>query len=55
VVLIDRQSGGREELAQQGYCLHSVFTLHEILDVLAEHGAITDEQRAQVIDWLTCA
>ena len=54
VVLIDRQSGGREELAQHGYRLHSVFTLHQILDVLAEHGAITHEQRAQVIEWLTC-
>ena len=55
VVLIDRQSGGREELAQHGYRLHSVFTLHQILDVLAEHGAITHEQHAQVLDWLTCA
>ena len=55
VVLIDRQGGGREELAGHGYRLHSVFTLGHILDVLACHGAISSEQRAKVLDWLTCA
>jgi uridine monophosphate synthetase len=55
VVLIDRQGGGREELAGHGYRLHSVFTLQEILDVLAAHGAISTAQRTQVLDWLTCA
>jgi len=53
VVLIDRQSGGREELAEHGCTLHSVFTLRQILDVLVAHGAISDEQREQVIDWLS--
>jgi uridine monophosphate synthetase len=53
VVLIDRQSGGREELAQHGCVLHSVFTLRQILDVLAAHGAISEEQREQVIAWLS--
>jgi uridine monophosphate synthetase len=32
VVLIDRQSGAAEALAGQGYRLHSVFTLTELLD-----------------------
>ena len=53
VVLIDRQSGGSEELAEHGCTLHSVFTLRQILDMLAAHGAISDEQREQVIDWLS--
>ena len=52
VVLIDRQSGGGEALAQQGYRLHSVFTLRQILDVLAVHGEISEEQKATVLDWL---
>jgi uridine monophosphate synthetase len=32
VVLIDRQSGAAESLAEQGYRLHSVFTLTALLD-----------------------
>ena len=52
VVLIDRQSGGREELARQGYRLHAVLTLRQILDVLAAHRHISEQQRIQVIDWL---
>ncbi len=55
VVLIDRQSGGREELAAHGYRLHSVFTLGQILDVLAAHSIVSGEQRAQVLDWLRCS
>jgi uridine monophosphate synthetase len=52
VVLIDRESGGREELAREGYRLHAVFTLHQILDVLAAQGEIDEEKRAQVLSWL---
>jgi len=52
VVLIDRQSGGRETLAQQGYRLHAVFTLRQILDVLAARGHISEEKRGEVINWL---
>ena len=32
MVLIDRQSGAAETLAQAGYRLHAVFTLAEMLD-----------------------
>jgi uridine monophosphate synthetase len=52
VVLIDRESGGREELERQGYRLHAVFTLRQILDVLAAHGEISEEQREHVLAWL---
>jgi uridine monophosphate synthetase len=52
VVLIDRESGGREELAREGYRLHTVFTLHQILDVLVAQGEINEEKRAQVLEWL---
>ena len=55
VVLIDRESGGREELARQGYHLHAVLTLHQILDVLAAQGQIGEAQRATVLDWLASA
>jgi uridine monophosphate synthetase len=52
VVLIDRQSGGRETLASRGYRLHAVLTLRQILDVLAAHGQIREGQKLQVLKWL---
>ena len=55
VVLIDRESGGREELARQGYRLHAVLTLRQILDVLAAGGEVDAQQRATVLDWLAGA
>ena len=48
VVLIDREGGGRETLAREGLRLHAVLTLRQILDVLAAHGQITENQRASV-------
>jgi uridine monophosphate synthetase len=48
VVLLDREEGGREELARRGYHLHSVLTMSELLDVLGRHGRITDDDKAQV-------
>ncbi|MBN1580771.1 MAG: orotidine-5'-phosphate decarboxylase [Anaerolineae bacterium] len=53
VVLIDRENGGAGTLAQKGYQLHAVLTLHQILDVLAERGKISHKQRQTVLDWLT--
>ncbi|MBN1937061.1 MAG: orotidine-5'-phosphate decarboxylase [Anaerolineae bacterium] len=55
VVLIDRESGGREELERQGCCLHAVLTLRQILDVLVQENTISDTQRAEVLDWLAAA
>ena len=52
VVLIDRQGGGMEELTQAGYCLHSVLTLTEVLDILLAHSRIEVGQRQTVLDWL---
>ncbi len=52
VVLIDRESGGREDLARRGYRLHAVLTLRQLLDVLVARGSIDADQRAQVLNWL---
>lgn len=35
LVLVDREQGGRERLAAEGYRLHSVMTLAEIVETLA--------------------
>jgi uridine monophosphate synthetase len=46
VVLIDRQSGAAESLAQAGYRLHAVFTLSQLLDYWEANGAVPGEQIA---------
>lgn len=52
VVLIDRQSGGGEDLAKRGLRLHSVLTLTELLDALVKHGRIEPAQSEMVREWL---
>jgi uridine monophosphate synthetase len=52
VVLVDRGQGGAEELAERGYALHAVLTLQDMLDILAEHGRISSEQRDDVLAFL---
>jgi uridine monophosphate synthetase len=52
VVLIDREQGGREMLAQQGYRLHAVTSLRGLLDVLLEHGRLNRFQYDEVLSSL---
>ncbi len=49
VVLIDREQGGREMLAAQGYQLHAVATLRDMLGSLTAHGRITQPQLDEVL------
>ena len=48
VVLIDRQSGAAETLAQAGYHLHAVLTFDELLNTWGTNGQITSQQIADV-------
>jgi uridine monophosphate synthetase len=48
VVLIDRQSGAREELSDRGLKMHSVFDLDELIEYWSGSGAISTEQAEQV-------
>jgi uridine monophosphate synthetase len=52
VVLIDRQSGAVEALAQAGYRLHSIFTLGQLLDHWEKHQRVPVEQIAAVRQFL---
>ncbi|MEJ2733936.1 MAG: orotidine-5'-phosphate decarboxylase [Anaerolineae bacterium] len=52
VVLIDREQGGGDELAEAGYRLHAVLRLSEMLDLLVEAGRISASQRDQVVAFL---
>lgn len=52
VVLIDREQGGAQALAEKGYRLHSVFTLRQVLDALHRQESISAELYQQVSDYL---
>ena len=41
IVLIDREQGGKETLSEKGYALHSVLTIHELIQGLEESGKIS--------------
>ena len=52
VVLIDRQSGAAESLAQAGYRLHAVFTLAQLLDHWEANGKVPAEQIAAAREFI---
>lgn len=53
IVLIDRQSGAGEALAQAGYRLHAVLTLTALLDYWEATGRIPEQQIAEVREFLS--
>jgi len=53
VVLVDRDQGGSEDLAEHGYRLHAVLRLKQMLEILAEHRRISQDQRDEVLTFLT--
>jgi uridine monophosphate synthetase len=44
VVLVDRQSGAKESLAQAGYSMHSVLTISQLLDYWEETGKVEKDK-----------
>ena len=52
LVLIDREQGGVEDLAQQGYRLHAILKFTDILETLKAAECITPEQHAEVLNYL---
>lgn len=46
VVLIDRQSGAKESLAQAGYAMHAVLTITELLDIWEKTGKVEKDKIA---------
>src|SRR5215216_2547663 len=44
VVLVDRQSGAQESLAQAGYSMHAVLTIGQLLDYWAETGQVENDR-----------
>lgn len=52
LVLIDRQQGGREELAAAGLTLHALFTLLDMTAALEAAGSIGSDQAQSVRQYL---
>jgi uridine monophosphate synthetase len=53
VVLIDRQSGAAQALAEAGFQMHSILTLSQMLDHWEQTGRVPEVQIAAVRDFLS--
>ena len=52
VVLVDRQSGAKESLAQAGYSMHAVLTITQMLDYWEENGKVDKDKIAETRKFL---
>jgi len=52
MVVVDRQMGGTDMLAEKGYTLHALYTLTDLLDGLVAAELINPVRREEVLDWL---
>ena len=52
VVLIDRQSGGVDFMTENGYKLHSIFTLPQLLNYWEKEGAVDAKMLAKAREFL---
>jgi uridine monophosphate synthetase len=55
IVLVDREQGGRENLAARGYQLHAAVTLAELVAALHAEGLLVGEMYARVQTYLAGA
>ncbi len=53
VVLIDRQSGAKESLAQAGYSMHAVLTIAQLLDYWESTGKVEKDKIEATRDFLS--
>ena len=52
VVLIDREQGGAQQVAQRGYQVHSILKITEVMEILQQAGKVTESQHRDVLAFL---
>ncbi len=52
IVFLDRQQGGIELLASEGYEVHSVVKLLDVVDLYLQEGMIDRDQHQRVSDFI---
>lgn len=52
VVLVDREQGGARILEEEGYHLHSVIGINELLDILHKRGKIDEQSYKKAKDFI---
>jgi len=52
VVLVDREQGAREALAEAGYVLHAAVTLSELLAIYRRTGVVDNEAYGRIVAYL---
>jgi orotate phosphoribosyltransferase len=55
LVLVDREQGGAETLAEQGYQLHATLGMRHLLAILESHDRLSAKKRANVLKALDLA
>jgi uridine monophosphate synthetase len=53
VVLVDRQSGAKESLAEAGYAMHAVLTIGQLLDYWEENGKVEKDKTMETRKFLS--
>lgn len=52
LVLVDREQGGKEQLAEAGYNLHAIFKVSDLFDLYLDKGRISQEKYDEVMAYL---
>jgi orotate phosphoribosyltransferase len=55
VVLLDREQGGKEQLAAAGYALHAAMPFTELLAICRRTGVIDDEMHATIAGYMAAS
>ncbi|MEG1199935.1 MAG: orotate phosphoribosyltransferase, partial [Algoriella sp.] len=52
VVVLDRAQGGSDKLKEQGYNVKTLFTIHEVIDILHKYHRLSDDEAKKIKDFL---
>jgi uridine monophosphate synthetase len=51
IVLFDREQGGVEWMRNQGYQVHTLFTITDFMNILSEEGKIDPKLATEILSW----